>query len=302
MPRGQVYQYGYDPAGRLQTTTLTNYTGSTSTPQTATSQLLENRVYDPAGRLYTDTNAIGVTRTYAYYDNGLTKQVTDTGSQGTSFIDEQDAYDAAGNLISQVTKNGTLTTNKAYDAENRVTSATVDPSGVNATSAYTYDQDNHVLTSTETDAAGDPKQQWTYTYYTDGDKKTAAQYADAATTLTTSWTYDNRGHALTMVDPNTSTTDYGYNEAGRLAATSKPAITATTPSGSAPRPRTPAVTSPPPPTTSTAASPRSPCPPTPPTAPPRRSWRPPPGTTTRTATSPRSSTAAPTRPTTATTS
>jgi len=86
-----------------------------------------------------------------------------------------------------------------------------------------------VLTSDETDSAGDPAQQWTYTYFQDGDKKSAAQYVNATTTLTTSWTYDERGSVLSVTDPKQLTTSYTYNEVGQLADTVAPSITVTDP-------------------------------------------------------------------------
>ena len=50
---------------------------------------METRTYDAGGRLSTVTNAIGVTTTYAYYDNGLAKQITAFREHGqTDRIDE----------------------------------------------------------------------------------------------------------------------------------------------------------------------------------------------------------------------
>ncbi|WUH95300.1 DUF6531 domain-containing protein [Streptomyces sp. NBC_00433] len=228
-PGGRHYTFTYDAEARLLTTTLDNYTGSAATPATPAAQLLEQRTYRPDGRLDTVTDAIGVTTTYDYYDNGLTKQITDIGASGTAYVDEQDTYDAAGNLTEQLSKNGTLTTRHTVDAANRLLTETADPSGTGRTTAYTYDADSHLLTEATTDAAGDPPQQWTYTYDTAGDKLTAAQRADATTTLTTTWTYDQRGLATTMTDPRQNTYTYTYDEAGRPAQTVAPAITVTSP-------------------------------------------------------------------------
>ncbi|MFI9105535.1 LamG-like jellyroll fold domain-containing protein [Streptomyces fildesensis] len=229
MPRGQHYSYTYDANGHLLTTTLDNYTGSSATDSTAAAQLVEKRAYQPNGRLDTVTNAIGVTRTYSYYDNGLTQQITDTGASGGIYVSEQDSYDAAGNRISQVTRNGALTTTFLVDAANRAQTTTVDPTGANQVTANTFDADSHILTSTTSDAAGDPTQQWTYTYDAAGHKLSAAQYVNATTTLTTLWRYNTSGQTDQMTDPLKHTYNYTYDEAGQLAETVAPSITATSP-------------------------------------------------------------------------
>ncbi|WP_406445219.1 LamG domain-containing protein [Streptomyces sp. NBC_00631] len=228
-PDGQAYAFTHDANGNPLTRTLTNYTGSSATPGTAAAKLLEQRTYDPAGRLHTLTDGIGVTTTYAYYDNGLTEQVTRTGSAGTTLVDEQDSYDDAGDLTGRTTANGTLTTTYTVDAAGRTTGTTEDPDTLDRSTTYTFDADSHVLTSTETDAAGDPAQKWTYTYDPAGDVLSSAQYVSSALTLTTSATYDERGLKVTSTDAEHQVTHYTNDQAGRLTTTTSPAITVTTP-------------------------------------------------------------------------
>ncbi|MER5918560.1 hypothetical protein ABT124_52255, partial [Streptomyces sp. NPDC001982] len=211
------------------TTTLTNYTGSSATPDTPAAKLLEQRTYDAGGRLYTLTDGIGVTTTYAYYDNGLTKQITRTGSSGTSYVDEQDSYDDAGNLTGKTTGNGSLTTTYTVDAADRTTGTTEDPNSLARSTTYAFDDDSRVLTSTQTDAAGDPAQKWTYTYDAAGDVLSSAQYVSSSLTLTTGATYDERGLEVTSTDAEQQVTHYTNDEAGRLTTTTSPAITVTTP-------------------------------------------------------------------------
>ncbi|MFR9795520.1 RHS repeat domain-containing protein [Streptomyces sp. MS06] len=228
-PGGQVYAYTHDADGRLLTTTLDNYTGSGPTAADPTAQLVETRTYTADGRLQTVTDPVGVTTTHSYYDNGLTQQVTRTGATGSTFVDEQDTYDAAGDLLSKVTANGTLTTDYTVDAAGRTTTETVDPNDTAQTTAYTFDADSHVLTTHRTDAAGDPAAQWTYTYDAAGNKLSAGRYVDSSTTLTTQWTYDQRGLAVTTTDPEGGLHHYTNDEAGRLTTTTDPAITTTDP-------------------------------------------------------------------------
>ncbi|MEU1481185.1 LamG-like jellyroll fold domain-containing protein [Streptomyces sp. NPDC005760] len=228
-PDGQTYTFTHDADGNLVDTTLTDYTGSSATPGTATAQLLEHRTYDPGGRLHTSTNGIGVTTTYDYYDNGLTKQLTRTGSSGTTSVDEQDSYDDAGNLTARTTRNGTLTTTYTVDAADRTTGSTEDPGTLARATAFTFDDDSRVLTSTQTDAAGDPAQKWTYAYDPAGDVLSAGQYVSSSLTLTTRATYDKRGLKVTSTDPQNQVTNYADDEAGRPTTTTSPAITTTTP-------------------------------------------------------------------------
>ncbi|MFC1438359.1 LamG-like jellyroll fold domain-containing protein [Streptacidiphilus sp. N1-10] len=226
---GQEYAYTYDGDGDLLTTTLTNYTGSSATTQTAAGKLLETRTYDAAGQLSTVTDAIGVTTSHAYYDNGLTKQVTETGSSGSSYVDAADSYDDAGNLIEKTTKNGTLTTDYTLDAADRTTAVAVDPSGADQVTAYTFDADSHPLTSTQTDTAGDTAQKWTYTYDVAGDRLTAVHALSSSSGLTTKWGYDERGLKTSMTNPHGSVYTYSNDEAGQLTSTIAPQVTTTTP-------------------------------------------------------------------------
>jgi large repetitive protein len=57
--------------------------------------------------------------------------------------------------------------------------------------------------------------------------------ANPANQLTTTWTLDQRGLPTSMKDPDGNTTQYSYDEAGRLAVTTSPAITTQTYGGSA---------------------------------------------------------------------
>ncbi|MFF4897173.1 LamG-like jellyroll fold domain-containing protein [Streptomyces sp. NPDC001068] len=226
---GQSYAFTYDADANQLTTTLTNYTGSSATPGGSAAKLLEQRTYDGAGHLHTLTDGIGVTTTYAYYDNGLTKQITRTGSAGTGYVDEQDSYDDAGNLTAKTTANGTLTTTYTVDAADRTTGTTEDPNTLGRSTTYTFDSDSRVLTSTQTDRAGDPAQKWTYTYDAAGDTLSSAQYVSSSLTLTTSATYDKRELKVTSTDAEQQVTHYASDEAGRPTTTTSPTITVTAP-------------------------------------------------------------------------
>ncbi len=144
-PDGNVTDYAYDGDGNLLTTTLENYTGSPPGSQAAAPLVEESRSYDPAGRLASVTDAMGRVTAYGYTDNGLLATVTNESADGTqTFTEESDTYDAAGNLTQKVTGNGYTTTSYTLDAADRVTSQTLDPSGLNRTTTISYTPDDQV--------------------------------------------------------------------------------------------------------------------------------------------------------------
>ncbi len=146
--------YAFDANGHLTTTTLKAWTGDPVNPSSPGDLVVESRAYDPAGRLGSITDAMGWVTSYTYTDDGLTAAVTrsDPAHPGTSFVQESDSYDAAGNPIVRFTNNGATKTTMAVDSNNRVTSTVLDPSGVNRATTYVYNPDDAVL-STRTSAA-----------------------------------------------------------------------------------------------------------------------------------------------------
>ncbi|GAA1380935.1 LamG-like jellyroll fold domain-containing protein [Catellatospora chokoriensis] len=144
----------YDETGNLLTTTVKGFTGDPANPLPAPIDLvMTSKAYDPSGRLASETDPEGVTTEYTYTDNGLTATVT--RKKGTSsFTIEQNTYDAAGNLIQQVTNNGATTTAYKYDAASRQYESTLDPGGLNRTTTQALSADDHVLATTDKDGTG----------------------------------------------------------------------------------------------------------------------------------------------------
>ncbi|HEX5495264.1 MAG TPA: LamG-like jellyroll fold domain-containing protein [Mycobacteriales bacterium] len=169
-PAGNETDYTYDPNGHLLTTTLLAYTGSPPGSQAPAPLIEESRAYDPAGRLASVTDAMGRVTSYGYTDDGLTASVTRTGPGDGSAVQEQDTYDAAGNLTVKVTNNGATTTNYAVDAADQITSQTVDPNGLDRVTANTYDPDDHVIKKDISQGDGSPIQSTSYTYDPMGNK------------------------------------------------------------------------------------------------------------------------------------
>ncbi len=153
-PAGNVNTYTFDGEGRPLTTNLLDYTGDPNNPSAPTTLVQESRAYDPAGRLASVTDAMGWVTAYTYTDDGLTATVTRKDpANGKQFVEESNTYDMAGNLIKQVTNDGRTTTTFTVDADDRVMSSALDPTGVNRTTKVSYDPDDNVVSETETDPA-----------------------------------------------------------------------------------------------------------------------------------------------------
>jgi large repetitive protein len=177
-PDGNLTEYTYDGDGDLLTTTLENYTGSPPGSQTAAPLVEDSRAYDPAGRLASMTDAMGRVTDDTYTDNGLPATVTDVSSNGSqSFKEKSGTYDAAGNLIQEVTNNGETTTDDTVDAASRVTQQVLDPSGLDRTTSISYTPDD--------------------------EQASVALSGSQGATQTTSYSYDPMGNktAQTLTDP-----------------------------------------------------------------------------------------------------
>lgn len=153
-PAGNVNTYTFDGEGRPLTTSLLNYTGDPNNPSAPTTLVQESRAYDPAGRLASITDAMGWVTAYTYTDDGLSASVVRKDpANGKQFVEQANTYDAAGNLIKQVTNDGQTTTTFTVDAADRTTSSVLDPTGVNRSTTVSYDPDDNVVSETERDPA-----------------------------------------------------------------------------------------------------------------------------------------------------
>ncbi|MFF8280422.1 LamG-like jellyroll fold domain-containing protein [Streptomyces lateritius] len=151
-PAGNVNVYTFDAENRPLTTSLLNYTGDPNNPSAPTTLVQESRAYDPAGRLASITDAMGYVTAYTYTDDGLSATVVRKDPQtGKSFTEQANSYDAAGNLIEQITDDGQTRTTFTVDAADRTTSSVLDPNGLARTSKVSYDPDDNVVSETEYD-------------------------------------------------------------------------------------------------------------------------------------------------------
>ena len=179
-PAGNVTAYTYDPDGNLTTVTLENYTGSPPGSQTAAPLVESSRAYDPAGRLASVTDSMGFVTSYGYTDDGLLATVTrGNPATGASYTEESDVYDAAGNVVQQVTDNGGTTTDYTVDAADRTTQQTEDPSGVDRSTTVSYTPDDQPATVTRTDGTG-ATQVTSRTYDPAGNQTSQSVYSDGS--------------------------------------------------------------------------------------------------------------------------
>ena len=186
-PAGNVTSYVYDADGRLDTVTLDNYTGDPANPSAPVNLVESSRAYDPAGRMVSITDSMGNVTSYGYTDNGLVATITRTSPGGASFTEQANTYDAAGNLITQVTNNGATTTDDTVDAADRVTSQTLDPSGLDRVTNLTYSPDDQVITQSLSGSAGTPARVTDYTYDGLGNMTSQSVHDDNAALAPSGW-------------------------------------------------------------------------------------------------------------------
>ncbi|GID94378.1 hypothetical protein Adi01nite_37900 [Amorphoplanes digitatis] len=157
----------YDALGNELATIVEGYIGDPHSPSPAANLTVRSMTYDKAGRLASefvseadtdgDGDEDGYTNDYTYTDNNLLASVTRRDPEtGASFLMERNTYDAAGNVIKQVTNNGQTTTTRTYDAAGRSTAATLDlpeepgdqAGARDRTTAYRYSFEDEVIGTT----------------------------------------------------------------------------------------------------------------------------------------------------------
>jgi large repetitive protein len=150
---GGQTKYDVDAEGNVLKVWALGFTGDPNNPTAPTDTVLQTKQFDPAGRLATETDAMGWTTSYIYTDNGLPVKVTRSDGT-TSFVVEENSYDAAGNLTKKVTNNGATATTYDYDNAGRQYRTTVDKDGLNRITTNVLSSDDQVLSTTATDGSG----------------------------------------------------------------------------------------------------------------------------------------------------
>jgi YD repeat-containing protein len=135
---GNRYEYAYTARNALAEVRLRHWTGDPAgagDPGPGDYLVLNSYGYDYAGRLVRHTDAMGHRVEYAYYGDGLLSTATLKGMHNPDgstrdYVVEADSYDGAGNLLQQVTGNGTMTTRYTVNKTGQVDSVTDDPTGL----------------------------------------------------------------------------------------------------------------------------------------------------------------------------
>ena len=172
LPNDAVYSYSYTPTGLQLTATLTNWTDNPENPTSATSLVVDSRAYDPAGRLASDTDSMGRTTEYTYFDNN--EIATETQAYGTSSAQTTAyGYDVVGNITSECvgqTSSGGCAklTNNSVNAQNQTVQSTVDSNGVDQTTTDHFDPNGNVLSQLLTGSG--QTAMTTYAYNAAGDE------------------------------------------------------------------------------------------------------------------------------------
>jgi RHS repeat-associated protein len=211
------------PDGRV-----TRYDYSTGTETAANGGTI------PAGLMSSETTPGGAVTSNSYDSDGDLAKVTEPSGRYTDYT-----YDGLGRVLASTVYTSTYPSGEA-------TSYTYTPTGQQATvtyppitnsvtnvshqlqDAYTYDDDNNVLTETESDlTGGDPSRTTTYAYNDHDEVASVTQPAGATTGgtsqsqgassanpdgATTGYDYDAFGNVSQVTDPDGNEYRYTYNE------------------------------------------------------------------------------------------
>ncbi len=203
---GTVVTYTYDGNGNILT--MTDSTGETE------------YTYDSMGRILTKTHSVTGTVSYEYdiytgIPYGYVAEITTEPDEDTV----EKWYDSEDKLVKVV--DGTDITWYTYYDDGRLKSTTK-PDG--SVSTNTYDDEGNLLTLVTLDAAEDVLDSFTYVYddnsigYKNQISKT--EIVAGENKGTTSYEYDIQGRLTKVTNPDESTNEYTYDDAGnRLSKT-----------------------------------------------------------------------------------
>jgi RHS repeat-associated protein len=173
---------------------------------------------EPKGLLASITSPNGGVTSYAYNSAGDVAQVTDPLKMVTSYTYDNIGRELTVTQVSDTYPAPGLTTSYVYDSLDRVVKETDPPITDRVTGdvhteviTTTYDPDDDMLATTDSDATGgDPSRTTTNTYDAHGD---LASVTDPLGNKTT-YTYDALGDRVTDTNPAGVTTKYAYDAAG----------------------------------------------------------------------------------------
>ncbi len=205
-PAGATYGYGYTERGQTASITLKGWTGSPTNPETPRDVVMQSFSYDDGGRLFSKTDAVGRTTRYTYLgDDSPAEEIAyqvklNASDTRVNVVLKSSTYDAAGNLVRQITGGGKTRVDYVYDAAGRLTSSTLDPTGLGRKASYVYDANTNVTQTSKT-ATGSTRTELESYGYDAGNRPIEKTVENGATDLKTSWKFDDRGLPTEITDP-----------------------------------------------------------------------------------------------------
>ncbi|RKE05089.1 RHS repeat-associated protein [Streptomyces sp. TLI_171] len=210
-PAAYTSTQAYDTAGRPTVTTGPLVTAETYDPATRTTAPVAVRAvtttgYDSFGDVTATRDPLGTVTTNTYDLDGRR-----TATTGSAYTDPR-----TGTTF-------TPTVATAYDALDRITSSTVDPSGLALTTASRYDQLGNLVERKQPAVAGTTPT-WTYTYDLESEPLAAVSPMGGRTEAT----YDDLGRRITATQierqptPVALTSTFGYDDAGNQTTSTLP--------------------------------------------------------------------------------
>ncbi|TDD02049.1 hypothetical protein E1292_24375, partial [Nonomuraea deserti] len=228
---GTTWITHYDTQGRLLRRTAV---GANVDPEDSTSQalVLEVRTYDAAGRLAGKADAMGRETRYTYYDDDLPATATRKnvlqadGSRKDVLLDQRE-YDPAGNVTKIIAAGGRVTT-MAYDTAGYLAAQTLDPAGLNRSTAYTRAADGLPVAVDRTGTVLSGRVETTKYRYDAAGMVVAtdvqAVEGDGGSVVSTTYDRDERGLVIEHVDRKRLPTTFTYDALGRLVTETGPQV------------------------------------------------------------------------------
>ncbi|MER5884941.1 polymorphic toxin-type HINT domain-containing protein [Streptomyces sp. NPDC001941] len=245
---GNRFSYLYTARNMMAETRLDDWDDDGGDPGHT---VLASYAYDLGGRVARHTDSMGRTLVYQYYGDDLIKSITQKdfhnpdGSK-RDLVVEANTFDGAGNVLTESSSNGKLTTSYTYDAVGRTKTEVSDPNGLARRTTYAYDLAGNVLNTVASGNASNVPwpvsvntESVTYTYDDAGNAKTET-VDNGSDSRTTTYDYDQRGLLKARTEPGGAKSEFAYDELGRAISTTSPAVS-TESGGAAPattRPQT----------------------------------------------------------------
>jgi RHS repeat-associated protein len=237
---GRSYTISYDKNNLATTTVLTNYIDPTDPNGTAARAItLVSNTYDDGGRLISRTDADGRTTQFTYDAANRPTEKTLLGYHNRNgglhdLVVSAENYDAAGNVTDSYTGDNQRYIRNTYDADSRLISSALDPSGLDRTTTYTQNELGQPTLITTSQGS---QSTTVHLGYDDGGDTTSRTIDLQNGSLTTTYGYDSRGLLHTVTDPRGTangadpadfTTTYAYDQLGHLTTVTAPPVTVET--------------------------------------------------------------------------